>query len=116
MSAEISFTGERLIPRKVDPDLFNKHFARYLYARASCLDKSVLDAGCGIGYGSSYLAHVTRSVVGVDIDPQTMRDACRRYRPANTRCVVGSRHRLPFLSKTFDVVTSFELIKYLPDA
>jgi 2-polyprenyl-3-methyl-5-hydroxy-6-metoxy-1,4-benzoquinol methylase len=96
--------------------LFNKHFAQYLYARDSCSDKGILDAGCGIGYGSSYLAHVARSLVGVDIDPQTMRDTCRHYRRANTRCVVGARHQLPFLSKTFDVVTSFELIKYLPDA
>src|SRR4029077_6781874 len=32
---------------------------------------------------------------------------------APIRYVVGARHQLPFLSKTFDVVTSFELIKYL---
>ena len=55
---ELSFTGERVIPGKVDADLFNEHFARYVYARAFCRGQKVLDTGCGAGYGTAYIAEV----------------------------------------------------------
>ena len=116
MSEELSFTGERLIPGKTDPDLFNEHFARYVYARGFCSGKNVLDTGCGVGYGSSHLAEVAQSVVGVDNDPQAIQYARRYYSRANTHYVAGDCQQLPFVSRTFDVVTSFELIEHLADA
>ncbi|HMC73015.1 MAG TPA: hypothetical protein VKG87_01815, partial [Terriglobales bacterium] len=60
---DIDFTGERVVPGKVDPDLFNEHFARYVYARFYCIDRTVLDTGCGVGYGTDYLAQSASHVV-----------------------------------------------------
>ena len=48
------FTGERVIPGEVDPNLWNEHFSRYAFAALFCRGrKSVLDAGCGTGYGTA---------------------------------------------------------------
>lgn len=116
MSEELSFTGERLIPGKVDADLLNEHFVRYRYAQDYCSGKSVLDTGCGVGYGSSHLAEVAHDVVAVDNDPQVVQYARRRYSRANVRYVVSDCQELPFRSQSFDVITSFELIEHLPDA
>jgi len=113
---DIDFTGERVVPGKVDPDLFNEHFARYVYARFYCIDRTVLDTGCGVGYGTDYLAQSASHVVGVDNESEAVEFAVARYRSENTAYLVGDCQRLPFASRTFDVVTSFELIEHLPDA
>ncbi len=113
---ELEFTGERVVPGKVDPDLFNEHFARYVYARGFCSGQRVLDTGCGVGYGSAYLAKLASLVVGLDNDRKTMQYASSRYGRTNMAWVVGNCQQLPFLPHTFDVVTSFELIEHLPDA
>ena len=56
------FTGERVIPGRVEDNLFNEHVARYRFAahlvRELGLRGSFLDAGCGAGYGAADLAKV----------------------------------------------------------
>jgi O-antigen biosynthesis protein len=113
---ELSFTGERVIPGKVDADLLNEHFARYVYAREFCRGEDVLDTGCGVGYGSAYLAEVAAHVVGLDNDPRAIRFAGSHYARPNTTYLVGDCQNLPLQSQAFGVVTSFELIEHLPDA
>ena len=113
---DIDFTGERVVPGKVDPDLFNEHFARYVYARNFCSGKTVLDTGCGTGYGAQYIAERANYVVGIDFDGQATRYALANHSCANTRYLVGDCQQLPFASQSFEAITSFELIEHLPDA
>lgn len=113
---DLPFTGERVIPGKVEPDLFNEHFARYAYAQHFCTGKYVLDTGCGVGYGSRHLAETALSVVGIDADPLALRYANSHFQAANVSYMAGDCQVLPFDSGSFDVVISFELIEHLPDA
>lgn len=115
-SGDIGFTGERVVPGKVDADLFNEHFARYVYARNFCDKRTVLDTGCGSGYGTAYLAHTASRVVGIDNDPSAVRYANARYGAANIDYVAGNCQQLPFQRESFDAIVSFELIEHLPDA
>src|ERR1017187_819804 len=46
---QVEFTGERVIPGRVDADLLNEHMARYAFAARLARGKRVLDAGCGAG-------------------------------------------------------------------
>ena len=43
----IEFTGERVVPDRVDLDLWNEHIARYVFAKRFCAGARVLDAGTG---------------------------------------------------------------------
>jgi GT2 family glycosyltransferase/glycosyltransferase involved in cell wall biosynthesis/SAM-dependent methyltransferase len=113
---DLSFTGERVVPGKVEADLFNEHFARYVFAAEFCGGQNVLDSGCGVGYGSAHLAAVASHVVGLDNDFRAVRFARTHYARSNTNYLVGDCQNLPFASQTFGVVTSFELIEHLPDA
>ena len=113
---ELSFTGERVIPGKVEADLFNEHFVRYVYAREFCRGQRVLDTGCGVGYGSGHIAEVASYVVGIDNDARAVGFARGHYGRPNVSYLVGDCQSLPFQSHAFDVVTSFELIEHLPDA
>jgi len=109
------FTGERVIPGKVDPDLWNEHIARYAFAARLARQKRVLDIGCGAGYGSAELAKVAAHVTGVDSAQEAIAFAAQNYVSSNLEFRVASATALPFPDGAFDLVVAFELIEHLAD-
>jgi len=109
------FTGERVIPGAVDPDLLNEHLARYAFAERVCRGKRVLDAGCGTGYGAAELARTAASVVGVDISAEAIAFARAHYSAPNLSFLEGSCSSLPHGGESFDLVVAFEVIEHLKD-
>jgi len=111
----IEFTGERVIPARVDVDLWNEHLARYAFAARLSGGKRVLDAGCGAGYGCAALAQQALSVTGLDAAPEAIAYAREHYAAANVRFLEGSCSAMPLADAGFDLVTSFEVIEHLAD-
>jgi len=109
------FTGERVIPGKVDVDLLNEHLARYTFAARLARGKRVLDAGCGAGYGSAELARAAESVVGVDRAPEAVEFARAHYADPNLRFEEASCEALPHADGSFNLVVAFEVIEHLAD-
>jgi len=107
----VEFTGERVVPGQVEPDLWNEHLARYAFAARFVSGRRVLDAGCGMGYGSAYLAHAAASAVGLDIAKEAVESTARTY--PGLPFVQGSCSALPFQGEAFDVVVAFEVIEHL---
>jgi len=68
------FTGERLTA-SVHGQIEVEHYHRYLFSRAFCRDRDVLDVASGEGYGAAQLAQVARHVVGVEYSGATARNA-----------------------------------------
>ncbi len=102
------FTGERVVPGEVEADLWNEHFGRYAFAARLSRMKRVLDAGCGMGYGSAELARVAASVVGVDISRDAVASARECYGLPRVTFLQGSCASLPFRAAAFDLVVAFE--------
>jgi ubiquinone/menaquinone biosynthesis C-methylase UbiE len=109
------FTGERVVPGEVEADLWNEHFGRYAFAARLSRMKRVLDAGCGMGYGSAELARVAASVVGVDISGDAVASARERYVLPRVTFLQGSCASLPFRAASFDLVVAFEVIEHLKE-
>jgi SAM-dependent methyltransferase len=106
---------------RYDPDLAQgkiiaaEHQARYRWAATVAAEKEVLDAGCGVGYGSAMLADAGATrVVGIDTDPAAIADASSRY---GDRDVIdftqGDMRELPFDDSSFDLVVCFEAIEHI---
>ncbi|MGH9672187.1 MAG: methyltransferase domain-containing protein [Bryobacteraceae bacterium] len=107
------FTGERVIPGQVNPDLWNEHFSRYLFVSRLCRRKSVLDAGCGSGYGAAELARGAAFVTGIDSSADALAFAREHYRARNMHFVRGAVEAAPFRDAAFDLVVAFEVIEHL---
>jgi ubiquinone biosynthesis O-methyltransferase len=107
------FTGERVIPDRVDVDLLNEHMARYTFAARLARGKRVLDAGCGAGYGSAELARSAEWVVGVDRAAEAIEYARAHYAAANVTFEEASCESLPHADGSFELVVAFEVIEHL---
>lgn len=104
---------ERIVPDEAPAGVVALHLKRYVFAEPHCRGKLVLDAGCGVGYGSAHLGRVAEHVVGVDIDEEAIAYARRRYRAPNVEFERMDVASLAFEGCSFDVVCAFETIEHV---
>src|SRR5262249_22448787 len=77
--------------------------------------RSVLDVGCGTGYGSSILASSARKVVGLDISNEAITFAQDHYQRANLQFLVADCSRLSLKAESIEGIVCFEVIEHLVD-
>lgn len=117
-NSKSDMTGLRVSPGKIksieQQILLLKH--QFAYKHAVDIAKemkagSILDYGCGDGYGSDFMAeelkHVT--VYGTDIDKNALIEASHRYKKRNLRFVDVDD------LKKYDLVVSFQVIEHVED-
>jgi ubiquinone/menaquinone biosynthesis C-methylase UbiE len=109
------FTGERVIPGAVNPDLWAEHLARYSFAAQFSAGNRVLDAGCGTGYGCAELAPDAALVAGIDVASDAIGYARGHSALPNVRYAQASASAIPFAAGSFHLVTAFEVIEHLTD-
>jgi SAM-dependent methyltransferase len=114
------FTGERVIPGRVEDNLFNEHLARYRFTSHLVhelgLTGAFLDAGCGAGYGAAELAKSRAQVLGIDVSPDAIAHARDNYgADSNLRFEQASCTAIPAADSAFRLITAFEVIEHLPD-
>lgn len=113
---EQQFTGERYIPADcTDAEIRIEHTQRYIFAIEWVNGKIVLDAACGEGYGSNILSGYAKTVIGLDLDDNTIKNAEEKYASDNLSFIQGSIENLPFENNMFDVVVSFETVEHVDD-
>ena len=93
------------------------HYRRYLFARSLSSGLSVLDSGCGHGFGALLLDGVCGEYTGIDIDSDAI-DWAKDYiasRSSVSRFFAPDEFRKSFQDKHFDLVLSFEVIEHVED-
>lgn len=93
-----------------------EHWHRYHWIAPWLKNKCVADMACGEGYGSALLAQQAQSVVGVDLDRNTIRKAQKKYQKTDN--LSYQNHDIldsKLASDSMDVVVSFETLEHLYD-
>jgi len=109
-------TGERHIlnghfNNKSELYLHLLHIATYEYAENFVKNKTVLDFGCGSGYGTEMLSKKAAKVTGVDISTEAVDYAKNNYNSDNLDFKTISELK----NEKFDVITSFQVIEHVPN-
>ena len=112
----IEWTGERCVPWADAPEVIYEHLHRYLFAAEFAHDKAVIDLGSGEGYGTGLLATLAKSVVGVELDPDSVEHARINYPFENVSFHCESVLQLDNLPEaSYDVVVCFEMIEHIEE-
>ncbi|MGW0516398.1 methyltransferase domain-containing protein [Crossiella sp. NPDC003009] len=115
MTAEsLPLTGERTVPGIAEENYwFRRHEAAYAALLPHCAGATVLEAGCGEGYGADLIASVAARVVGLDYDELTVAHVAKAY--PRVAVLRGNLAALPLADGAVDVVANLQVIEHLWD-
>ena len=108
------FNLERVVPNEERTKfLFQEHAIRYLFASQFVKSKTVLDAACGSGYGSSILMNAgAKKVVGIDNSSEAIEYCNKNYKKEDIEFKIENCEKIN-LDTMFDIIVSFETIEHL---
>lgn len=110
----LPLTGERTVPGISEENYwFRRHEIAYLQLAARCAGQTVLEAGCGEGYGADLLSQKASRVIALDYDAYTAAHVSRRY--PKMPVVRGNLAALPLRSASVQVVVNLQVIEHLWD-
>lgn len=109
-------TGERHIlnghfNNKSEFYLHLLHIATYEYAENFVKGKTVLDFGCGSGYGTEMLSKNAAKVTGADISKEAVDYAKKTFVSHN----LDFKTIYELKDEKFDIITSFQVIEHVPN-
>ena len=115
----VNDVGERLVPGIVPIYDYLTHLSRYVFfSKFISKSATVLDAACGTGYGSYYIADKCGSVIGLDSSSKAINYAKTKYLARNSNItfeVADLEKKISINTSSADVVFSFETIEHLHD-
>ncbi len=112
MTEPLPLTGERTVPGiPAENYWFRRHEAAYGFVAERVGGRTVLEVGCGEGYGTALLARAAETVVGVDYDALTASHAAASYPQA--QFVRANLAALPCRTGAVDVVVTLQVIEHV---
>jgi len=108
----LPLTGERTVPDVPSENYwFRRHEAAYAFAAPLVRGRSVLEVGCGEGYGAAYLRRHARGVVGIDYNELTASHAAHRYPEVDV--LRANLAALPLRAASVDAVVTLQVIEHV---
>jgi 2-polyprenyl-6-hydroxyphenyl methylase/3-demethylubiquinone-9 3-methyltransferase len=115
--------GERWYKAQDDPvallraesRLRNPWVAEELRARFAGRSLRILDAGCGGGFLSNYLATQGHTVVGLDFASDALKVARLHDATGRVEFIQGDAYRLPFQDGAFDAICCMDFLEHVEE-
>jgi SAM-dependent methyltransferase len=107
--------GER-VTHLCPNDVYWAHLSIYRFALPYALDRVVLDAGCGAGYGAAYLGERgAREVWGIDISARAIAFSRHYFQQPNLKFQIMDLERIEgFSDRCFDLIFSSNTLEHIP--
>lgn len=98
----MNFTGER---PTLEHEIYSSRI-RYKDIIPYCLNKKVLDFGCGIGQGTFFLSHFVNHITGYDCDPAAVSEATTTFK------TIQFTNNIPYYNQ-YDIINMVEVLEHL---
>lgn len=106
-------SGERQVADTLD-GIRADHRARYEWVRERVAGQSVVDAACGVGYGSAVLADAGCTVTAIDRSTEALDYAQQNWARPNVEYMQGELEDSSWV-RPADAVVAFEVLEHLPE-
>ena len=114
--------NETLSPERLNLDKKNlnkfkvdigKHLTRYNFANLFIKNNAeVLDAACGVGYGTSILSQKAKSIIGIDYSKAAIKFAKQNYKNKKIKFIESNILKYK-PNKKFDAIVSLETLEHI---
>jgi len=94
-------------------ELWGEHRSRYRFAAQFAAGQRILDVASGAGFGLQMLRAASGCPIGLDYDPEALREVRRLEKTAPL--INADATCLPLASASIDLVVSFETLEHVPD-
>jgi 2-polyprenyl-3-methyl-5-hydroxy-6-metoxy-1,4-benzoquinol methylase len=107
-------TGERMMPTRADEVsvVFSRHKFTYEYIQQYTGNRTVIDVGCGTGYGSRILSENAREVIGIDLNNEAIAYCRENYKSENLSFVQSDVFSLNEERK-YDIAVTLQVIEHV---
>jgi ubiquinone/menaquinone biosynthesis C-methylase UbiE len=92
---------------------FLRHFMAYEYAEKFVKGKSVLEIGCGTGYGANQLSRFASNVIAIDVSRKCIRYCHTKHKKGKMTFLHASGLSIPLKDSSVDVALSFQVIEHI---
>ncbi len=100
-------------------DIRKDHLLRYEFAKKYLVDnnftKNILDAGCGIGYGSHILADAVENIDSVELSEEAYESYKLYFSKPNINFMCGDIFKAAYKEK-YDAIVCFEFLEHIVPA
>lgn len=117
MANKLEDTGERMIPpqeRELSV-VYEHHKYAYDETLQYVTDKTVLDVGCGTGYGVKICSETAKFVVGLDYDLSAVKYCNDNFATDNNSFLNSNALFLSIGTDVFDIAITFQVIEHISD-
>ncbi len=108
---------ERIEPHQEEwKQWIGSHLHRYRFASQFVAGKRVLDAGCGVGYGTRVLIEAGASeIVAADVSEAALMSAEKLFSHPRVRFVRDNCETLQAVAGSFDAIVALESLEHFQD-
>jgi 2-polyprenyl-3-methyl-5-hydroxy-6-metoxy-1,4-benzoquinol methylase len=98
--------------KKIDYTTLLISLAKYKFVKSILSgNESVLDVGCGMGYGVHYLSKFCKEITGIDNDPEQIMNAKETYSSVNMAFHCIDIIKDPEIIRNKDIIVCFEVVQ-----
>jgi ubiquinone/menaquinone biosynthesis C-methylase UbiE len=92
---------------------FLRHFTAYKHAKTFAEGRSVLEIGCGTGYGSNYLKQFVSDITAIDVSRKCTTYCHIKYKKRELNFIQASGLDIPLKDNSVGAAVSFQVIEHI---